>query len=102
VIDVPASYAELTATCMISTAMFRGVRRRWLERRSYQPAIDRAWQAITERVAPNGDVSAVCPGTGKQKTLEDYLNRAPISGRDDRGGSMALLVATEMAGRPEA
>jgi hypothetical protein len=40
----------------------------------------------------------VCEGTGKQKSLLDYLNRAAILDRDPRGGAMALLFATEMAG----
>jgi hypothetical protein len=40
----------------------------------------------------------VCESTNKQKTLDDYLRRAAIVGRDVRGGGMALLFATEMAG----
>jgi hypothetical protein len=34
--------------------------------------------------------------TGKQKTLHDYLERPAINGRDDRGGAMGLLFATEL------
>jgi unsaturated rhamnogalacturonyl hydrolase len=40
----------------------------------------------------------VCESTGKQKSKADYLRRAAILGTDPRGGAMALLFATEMAG----
>jgi galactokinase len=40
----------------------------------------------------------VCESTGKQKQLQDYLDRAALFGRDPRGGAMALLLAVEMAG----
>jgi unsaturated rhamnogalacturonyl hydrolase len=40
---------------------------------------------------------AVCTGTGKMKSLREYLDRPAISGKDDRGGAMALLVSTELA-----
>ena len=46
----------------------------------------------------DGVVVDVCEGTGKQKSLVDYFNRAAILDRDPRGGAMALLFATEMAG----
>jgi unsaturated rhamnogalacturonyl hydrolase len=40
----------------------------------------------------------VCESTNKQKTLQDYLDRAALLGPDPRGGAMAMLFATEMAG----
>lgn len=96
VIDHPESYRELTATCMIGFAMQRGVRSGWLDRARYQPLIDRAWYAVRTRVAPNGDLVDVCTGTGKQRSLRDYLDRTAIFGRDPRGGAMAMLFATEV------
>ncbi len=97
VIDVPGSYRELTCTCMITFAMVRGVRNGWLERKAYEPAIRRAWDAIRARVAADGGLVDVCTGTGKQKDLRAYLDRTAILGPDGRGGAMALLVAVEMA-----
>jgi rhamnogalacturonyl hydrolase YesR len=97
VIDKPGAYPEFSATAMIGTALLRGVRRGWLEAAAYQPAIDAAWEAILARVK-DGAVVDVCESTGKQKSLEDYLNRVAILGQDTRGGGMAFLFATEMAG----
>jgi len=98
VIDEPASYAEFTATAMIGIAMLRGVRNGWLDAKVYQPRIDRAWKAVLVRIAPNGDLMDVCESTNKQATLKDYLNREAILGRDIRGGGMALIFSTELAG----
>ena len=48
-------------------------------------------------VASDATLVDVCTGTGKQKSLRDYLDREAILGTDARGGAMALLVTTEMA-----
>ena len=76
--------------------MQRGIRRGWLAKGEFQPAVDRAWRAIKERTSSDGRLVNVCTGTGKQKTLQDYLDRPAINGRDDRGGAMGLLFAVEL------
>ena len=68
----------------------------WIERGIYEPAARRAWVAIQKRTAADGVVMDVCESTGKQKSVENYLNRAAIWDRDPRGGAMAMLLATEM------
>jgi unsaturated rhamnogalacturonyl hydrolase len=98
VIDHRGSYKEFTATAMIATAMLRGIRNGWLEARTWQPRVDRAWRAITARVGSDGTLFDVCESTNKQPSLEAYLNRAAILGTEPRGGGMALIFATEMAG----
>lgn len=97
VIDHPESYRELTSTCMITYAMIRGVRRGWLDRQTFEPAIRRGWTAVKARVAEDGSLVDVCTGTGKMKSLREYLDRTAILGKDPRGGAMSLLVSTEMA-----
>ncbi len=96
VIDHPESYDEYSCTCMIGWAMQRGIRRGWLAKDEYQPAVDRAWRAIKERTSSDGQLVNVCTGTGKQKTLQDYFDRPAINGRDDRGGAMGMLFAVEL------
>jgi len=98
VVDEPASYPEFSATAMIATAMSMGIRNGWLDARSYQGRVDQAWSAIVRRVGSDGQLMDVCESTGKQKSNADYLRRAAILGPDPRGGAMALLFATEMAG----
>jgi rhamnogalacturonyl hydrolase YesR len=98
VIDQPGSYAETSATAMIGMAMERGIRNGWLDPVAYQPRVNRAWAAVQARVGKDGQIVDVCESTNKQKTLEDYLHRAALLGPDPRGGAMAMLFATEMAG----
>jgi unsaturated rhamnogalacturonyl hydrolase len=98
VVDLPGSYPEFSATAMIATAMLRGIRSGWLDAKQYQPRVDRAWSALRTRISADGRLIDVCESTGKQTSVEDYLNRLAILDRDPRGGGMALLVATEMAG----
>jgi rhamnogalacturonyl hydrolase YesR len=99
VIDRPGAYSEYSATAMIAAAMVRGIRRGWLEAPMYQPLVDRAWQAILRRTGADGTLVDVCESTGTRGlTDEDYLRRAAIMGRDDRGGGMAMFFATELAG----
>jgi rhamnogalacturonyl hydrolase YesR len=98
VIDHPRSYRELTATAMIAFAMHRGMARGWLERERYQAPVERAWTGLKARIAEDGTLLDVCTGTGKQRSLRDYLERTAIWGKDPRGGAMALLAAVELAG----
>lgn len=96
VIDKPESYAEFTATAMIAYAMTRGVRQGRLDAKTFAKPIEKAWYALRTRIAADGTLVDVCTGTGKQKSLRDYYDRPAILGRDDRGGAMALMIATEM------
>lgn len=98
VIDFPGSYPEFSATAMIATAMLRGIRSGWLEAERYQPRVDKAWAALKTRIASDGRLIDVCESTGKQSSLDAYLQRLAILDRDPRGGAMALLISTEMAG----
>ena len=99
VLDRPGAYSEYSATAMIGTAMLRGVRRGWLDRATYQPLVDRAWQAILTRTSAEGHVVDAAESTGTRGlTDDDYLRRAAILGRDDRSGGMAMFFATELAG----
>jgi rhamnogalacturonyl hydrolase YesR len=98
VIDEPGSYAETSATSMIAFSMLRGLRNGWIDRAAYQPRVDRAWKGVLARIGAQGVLLDVCESTNKQKTLEDYLQRAASLDKDARGGAMAMLLATEMAG----
>lgn len=96
VIDHAESYDEYTCTCMIGWAMARGIRRGWISAEEYQPHVSLAWKAIESRTSSSGEFKNVCPSTGKLKTLQEYLNRTPTQGKDDRGGAMGLLFVSEL------
>ncbi|MCA9177531.1 MAG: glycoside hydrolase family 88 protein [Planctomycetales bacterium] len=98
IIDRPDAYRELTATCMILFACRRAVDRGWIPEQEFDAAIQRGWRAVRLRVGESGNLIDVCTGTGKQKQFDEYYLRRAILGPDPRGGAMAFLVSTEMAG----
>ena len=95
VVDRPESYREFTSTAMIGFAVTRGLRRGWLDRDPYEAVAEAAWRAVNARVKSDATLVDVCRSTGRQDSLRAYLDREAILGRDDRGGAMALLAATE-------
>ena len=95
VLNVPGSYQECTATCMIGYAMARALRRGWLDA-SYRRTVDLAWQGVSERIDDADGLVDCCTNTGVQESLQAYIDRPAIFGRDDRGGAMALWFALEM------
>jgi unsaturated rhamnogalacturonyl hydrolase len=97
VVDEPESYRELSVTAMAVAAMARGVRMGWLDATTYRPVLERGWDAVLERIGPDGSVRDVCTSTGAGPTLEYYLERPTVSGMDDRGGGLVLAAALEMA-----
>lgn len=98
VIDHPGSYREFTSTCMITYAILRGMREGWLDREKFTAIADRGWGAVKLRISLDGkSFTDACTGTGKQKSLQAYLERTAILGPDERSGGMALMVATERA-----
>ena len=95
VLDFPGSYDEFTATCMLGYSLARGLRRGWIDD-EYRPALDLAWQGVSERIDDVGNVVDACASTGVQQNVRDYLDRPAIYGFDDRSGGMALWFAVEM------
>lgn len=98
VIDYPGSFAEITSTAMIATAMKRGIDQNWLKKEIYQPAVDKAWKAVLVRSNFKGEFINVCQGTGKLDSMDKYLDRIAIAGLDNRAGGLVLFFANEMAG----
>jgi unsaturated rhamnogalacturonyl hydrolase len=96
VVDEPGAYREESVTAMTLSALARGIRLGWVDSRIYKPVVDRAWRALAAHITGDGAIVDICTSTGSQATLRQYLDRAAISGFDDRGGAMALLAALEM------
>ncbi len=96
VIDYPGAYAELSATAMIGYALTRGLHEGWISGRDYERSIAHAWSAVNARVSASGELVDVCESTARMTSLEQYVRRAAILGKDPRGGAMAMLFATEL------
>jgi len=95
VIDHPGSYHETSSTAIIGFSMQRGINRGWLERDEFEPVVARAFTAVSQRTDEDGGFIDVSESTNKQPSLEAYLDRAALAGRDARTGGFALLFAVE-------
>ena len=96
VVDEPGAYREESVTAMTLAAIARGIRLGWIDAKTYRPVVESAWRALAAHITEDGAVVDICTSTGSQATLRQYLDRAAISGFDDRGGAMGLLAAIEM------
>lgn len=92
IIDMPGSWAELSATAMIATAIQHGVDHEWLDG-FYQNVVDRAWEGVVLRTDDNFGFIDVCESTPGQESFKAYVDRKALQGRDDRAGGMMLLFA---------
>src|SRR5581483_448185 len=79
-IDHPESYPETSSTAMFTFAMITGVKKGWLNAKTYAPAARKGWLALTTYLEPNGDIRNVCEGTGKKNDLQYYLDRKKNTG----------------------
>ena len=96
-IDLTDTYPEFTASAMIAYCIARGINEKRLEPSIWMPRLSSAWETIKTLISLDGSSFVnVCPGTGKQPTLEDYYQREPVTGPDKRAGAMAMLLAQEM------
>ncbi len=98
-VDVPGAWGELTSTCMVGYALARGLREGWLpdgDEDGYRAGVEACWRAVSERIDGDGGVVDGCISTGVMPDRRAYLDRAALSGHDDRTGSMALWFACEM------
>jgi rhamnogalacturonyl hydrolase YesR len=95
VVDHPGAYHETSSTAIIGFSMQRGISRGWLAASDYEPRVDRAWHAVSQRTDSDGGFIDVSESTNKQPSLEAYLHREALFGRDSRTGSFVMLFSVE-------
>jgi rhamnogalacturonyl hydrolase YesR len=97
VVDEPGAYHETSSTAIIGFSMQRGLNRGWLDSAEFEPHVERAFGAVSQRTDAEGGFIDVSESTNKQPTLAAYLGREALFGRDQRTGSFAMLFAVERA-----
>ena len=75
-LDKTDSYEETSCSAMFTFSIARGVNRGWLEPDFAQVAYF-GWKGILTKITDNGDVTAICPGTGIAPSLSVYYSRPP-------------------------
>ena len=93
-VDKPESWEETSGTGMFTFAMVTGVKKGWLDEKTYGPAARKAWLALVSKLDKNANVTDVCVGTNKGFSIQYYLDRLRATG--DLHGQ-AATVWTAMA-----
>jgi unsaturated rhamnogalacturonyl hydrolase len=73
-LDKTDSYEETSCSAMFTFSIARGVNRGWLEPDFAQVA-NFGWKGILSKITEEGDVTAICPGTGIAPSLPVYYSR---------------------------
>lgn len=91
-LDHPESWEETSGTGMFAFAFVTGVRKGWLDKKTYGPAARKAWIGLAKQIDEKGNVKEVCVGTNKGFSVQYYMDRARATG-DLHGQAAALWTA---------
>ncbi|MFH1748551.1 MAG: glycoside hydrolase family 88 protein [Planctomycetota bacterium] len=89
-LDRPDSYEETSCTAMFVYALGRGVQRGWLGP-AYADAAEQGFVSLTRKIALDGTIDNICPGTGTQASEQAYFERGPR--RNDSHGIGPVMLA---------
>lgn len=95
VLDKTDSYEEITGTSMFVFAIARGVRMGWINK-DYIYAAEQGLKGMMTKMMDEGDVTAICVGTGIMPSLTFYYNR-PTQENAPMGEGPVLRALIEMA-----
>ncbi|MES2653331.1 MAG: glycoside hydrolase family 88 protein [Bacteroidota bacterium] len=94
-IDEPTSWEESSGTGMFAYAMVVGVKKGWLDKKTYTPVARKAWLGLVSFIDENGDLKEVCEGTNKKNDKQYYFDRKRIVG-DLHGQAPILWTAAAL------
>jgi len=94
-LDRPDSYLETSATAIYAYSIARAINRGWLDPLAYAPMTLLAWNAVTTKVTPSGQVEGTCVGTGMGFDPAFYYHR-PINVFAAHGYGPVLLAGAEV------
>ena len=92
-LDKEDSYEEMTGTAMFVFGIARGVKEGWLHP-DFIYVAEQGLKGMMQKISPEGDVSAICVGTGIMPSLQYYYNRpTQVNGPMGEGPVLRALVA---------
>ncbi len=95
VVNNPDSYIEPSGSAMFITALARGVRLGWIDKKYYEDVLD-AWENLATRcIDSDGNVYGICKGSGCNMEEKYYLDLETIV-NDDHGVGIVLSACTEI------
>lgn len=94
-LDRPETYEETSATSIFAYALAHGVNEGWLEATTFGPVAQLAWEAVSTKINPDGEVEGVCVGTGMGFDPAYYAYR-PVSVKAAHGYGPAIWAGAEV------
>lgn len=94
-LDRPETYEETSATAIFAYALAHGVNEGWLEATIYGPVAQLAWEAVSTKINPKGEVEGVCVGTGMGFDPAYYAYR-PVSVKAAHGYGPTIWAGAEV------
>ncbi len=98
VLDKVDSYEEITGTAMFTFGIARGVKQGWLHP-DFIYVAQQGLKGMMRKITAEGDVTAICVGTGIMPSLAYYYNR-PTQENDPMGEGPVLRALVEMIDAP--
>ena len=89
IVDDEESWKETSGTGMFTYSMIIGVKKGWLNKKTYGAAARKGWLSLTDYINADGDLTEVCRGTSIKNSRDHYMNRPRIVG--DLHGQAPLL-----------
>jgi rhamnogalacturonyl hydrolase YesR len=87
-LDKEESWEETSGTGMFAFAMVQGVKKGWLDKKTFGPAARKAWLAMVNKLDEKANIKDVCIGTNKGFSVQYYLDRERKTG--DLHGQAAI------------
>lgn len=91
-LDKNESWVETSGTGMFTFAFVTGVKKGWLDKKTYGPAARKAWLGLVKYIDADANVKDVCEGTNKGFSVQYYMDRARKTG-DLHGQAAAMWSA---------
>lgn len=98
-LDKEDSYEEVTGTAMFVFGIARGVKEGWLHP-DFIYVAEQGLKGMMQKISDQGDVTAICVGTGIMPSLVYYYNR-PTQENDPMGEGPVLRALVEMMDAPK-
>ena len=95
VLDHPETFLETSSTAMFTLGMARGTRMGWLGKEYGERAL-KGWNALQEKIGPDGNVKDICRGTEIGDDVEFYQNRKRFD-HDPRGLGAMITAGCEIS-----
>lgn len=98
-LDKEDSYEEITGTAMFTFGIAKGVKSGWLHP-DFIYVAEQGLKGMLKKITDDGDVTAICVGTGIMPSATYYYNR-PTQQNDPMGEGPVLRALIEMIDAPK-